>query len=111
MSTPLAYGGMRARQAKIESAVLIGFHFNNQQQDMLKAAGIVVLSPATVCSRADLDQTTQLVAVSLRLPEAERIRIEGLVERRGTVLRALNENTIMDMLIQRFRRRKRHGSN
>lgn len=95
------------KQAEIESAVLVGFQFSSQQQDVLKAAGVAVLSPATVCSMADLGRTTQLVVLSLQLPEAERTRIENLVEHRGRLLRTLSEDAIVSMLTQRFRRKKR----
>ena len=89
--------------------ILIGYHFDAEQHDALKSVGATVLSPATIWSKADLKQDVQLVAVSLRLPESERTRVESLVEHRGTIIRSLEEAAIMDLLFQRMRRKKSRG--
>ena len=94
-----------SQPVEVHSAVLIGFRFNKKQQAILASAGVTTLSPDKVCSREDLDQSAHLIGVSLCLPEEERVRIEQLVKKKGILLKSLNENDMVTMITERFRRR------
>jgi len=97
------------RPLDIHSAVLIGFQFNDEQKMALKEADVALLSPETISSRADIDQV-QLIAISLNLPQEEIFRIESLITYKGTVLRALNAERLVQLLVARFPQKRRRES-
>ena len=96
---------LRGRPINITSAVLIGFDFSKVQLATLCSVGAMVLPAESVHSRWDFDQGAHLVGVSLRLPELERMRIERFIDKRGALLRALNEKDMVTMITERIRRR------
>lgn len=99
---PYAVGiGQSLRLAKFNSAITIGFKFDDRQKAKLKAAGVIVLSAEEALSSGQLD--AEFIGISALLSGIEKTEIKRRVKNSGVLTWFSNQGSVVAMLSSRLK--------
>ena len=88
-----------SKLAKFESAIVIGFRFDDPQKAALDKIGVVVLSIEEALSSGTLD--ADYIGIHIPINEIEKAGIKRMVKRSGTITLSSNEASLVAMLTSR----------